>query len=710
MAHEVFISYAREDTAVATAVVERLSTWGVRCWIDRETIAHAHGSEWSREIVAAITQSKAVVLVLSRSANESSFVASEAHVAFDRGIPILPFRIEDVPPGDSLALYLSRVQWLDAFPIFEQHLETLADRTTRLIDKGGNVGGSAERRRVGLSRLVSGHTTHLLNRGRRWFGDRTAKSPASPPPPPQIVADAEDPSELANAGRWWRLKTMIDACEKERRPLRRLEPWRERVARRLAEFDAAFDGLSKRLGSTSASRLGPDLDRLRQLVADHPRLLELQARIDDRDSELAGLRRQVSDLRTQGRWLAIENAIRRFLLTHQQQSPSLVDAAEHACASAMPEARRLLLLMWTIVAPIVVIGATWLALRVLGVLDGSFIGNFTDEGVLRSIGPAMVAALVQLGVAAAVLSLLLTFIRRRSAAGFTGAALVAIGIAVSLQAAPLLLQAYPALASKGSWWNSLLLGVGPAAAFTLAMTMVAQLATCRATSLAWALPSASTLLGCLAAAALLASTHTESAALVRPEWLRWMPHAAIFAGLLAACGLLAGRLSWWIALAVPTATGAIVGGSWSGVGPLGLQPIAAATVVLFISGCLASPRHSIPGYLAIALLAVLASGIGGAWTSVDAGSFADSGVRLAALAAVWGIACSEVALTHADLLARRVSIRDGLAKLVLLVRSRGTPLAGGWLAETEWYANARRMRPSPSTAPSSSSPRRSSPS
>jgi len=706
MAHEVFISYAREDTAVATAAVECLSKWGVRCWIDRETIAHAHGSEWSREIVAAITQSKAVVLVLSRSANESSFVASEAHVAFDRGIPILPFRIEDVPPGDSLALYLSRVQWLDAFPIFEQHLETLADRTTRLIDKRGAAPGGATRPRVGFWRLISGHATHLLGRGRRWFGDRTAKSSASSAttPSPQDAPEQDDPTMLVRDGRWWRLRTMIDACEREERPLRRLEPWREAVARRMAEFDAAFGELSRRLESTSPSRLGPDLERLRQIVPDHPRLRELQSRFDDRDSELSELRREVSGLRTHDRWLAIENAIRRFLLTHRQQSPSLVEAAEHACASAMPEARRLLLLLWTIVAPIIVITATWMTLSVLGALDGSLTERFTGEGVLRSIGPGMVAALVQLGVAAAVLSLLLTLIRRRSAAGFTGAALVAIGIAVALQAAPLLLQAYPALASEGSWWRALLLGVGPAAAFTLAMTMVAQLATCRATSLAWALPSGSTLLGCLVVAALLASTTTESEALLRPEWLRWLPHAAVFSGLLGASALLAGRLCWWIALAVPTATGAVLGGSWSGEDPLGLQPIAAASVVLFISGCLASPRHSIPGYLAIALLAILASGIGAAWTSVDAGSAADSGVQLAVLAAIWGIACSEVALTHADMLARRVSIRDGLVKLVLLVRSRGTPLAGGWLAETEWCKNARRTRSPISAAKSRINP------
>ncbi len=700
MAHEVFISYAREDTAVATAVVETLSKWGVRCWIDRETIAHAHGSEWSREIVAAITQSKAVVLVLSQSANRSSFVASEAHIAFDRGIPILPFRIEDVPPGDSLALYLSRVQWLDAFPIFETHLETLADRTTRLIDRQGGAPGGSSRRGIGLGRLVSGYAAHLTGRGRSWLGGRSTREsvPTARVEPARESASEEDPATLAKEARWWRLHTLIDGCERAGRPLRRLEPWRETVAAKLAEFDAAFTALSDRLQSTSPSRLGPDLERLRQIVPDHPRLETLQARVDERDTSLQALRQEVGELRREERWLAIENAMRRFLLTHRQHSTSLVDAADEVCSNAKPEARRLLLLIWTLLAPSLVLLATWLALRIVGVLDDSFLARLPESGAMRTIGPPMISALLQLAATTAALSLLLTFLRRSAAAGFAGAAVVAIAAAVLLQAAPWATASFLAPSGGLVEWQEMLVGVVPNVALVLSMATILQSASCRLLGLDWMMPSASMLLACLAAALLLPST-ADSPPVLRPEWLVWLPSAAIFAGLLAAAGLLEGWLRWWMVLVVPSAIGAFAAGSWSGNDPLGWPSIAAAAIVLFVAGCLASPRHSLRGYLAIALLSAVAALVGGAWTDLDRGSAEGVSVRLAALLAIWGIACSEVAISHEDVLSRRVAIMDGATKFVLLLRGIGTPFTGGWLTETDWFVKASRTRPAARPSP-----------
>lgn len=113
--------------------------------------------------------------------------------------------------------------------------------------------------------------------------------------------------------------------------------------------------------------------------------------------------------------------------------------------------------------------------------------------------------------------------------------------------------------------------------------------------------------------------------------------------------------------------------------------------MLFVAGCLASPRHSIPGYLAIALFAMLATLLAQSWIAVDAGVAPQSPVRFAPLLAVWGIACSEVAFANGELLSRRMSIRDGIAKLVLLLRSRGTPVQGAWLSRTKWYEEGQRQ-------------------
>jgi hypothetical protein len=275
---------------------------------------------------------------------------------------------------------------------------------------------------------------------------------------------------------------------------------------------------------------------------------------------------------------------------------------------------------------------------------------------------------------------------------------VAIAAAVLLQAAPWATASFLAPSGGLVEWQEMLVGVVPNVAFVLSMATILQSASCRLLGLDWMMPSASMLLACLAAALLLPST-ADSPPVLRPEWLVWLPSAAIFAGLLAAAGLLEGWLRWWMVLVVPSAIGAFAAGSWSGNDPLGWPSIAAAAIVLFVAGCLASPRHSLRGYLAIALLSAVAALVGGAWTDLDRGSAEGVSVRLAALLAIWGIACSEVAISHEDVLSRRVAIMDGATKFVLLLRGIGTPFTGGWLTETDWFVKASRTRPAARPSP-----------
>lgn len=61
---------------------------GIRCWIDSQTIAHQHGDEWADEIVSAITTSRLMIVVFSQHANESKYVKSEVHKAFDSDVEL----------------------------------------------------------------------------------------------------------------------------------------------------------------------------------------------------------------------------------------------------------------------------------------------------------------------------------------------------------------------------------------------------------------------------------------------------------------------------------------------------------------------------------------------------------------------------------------------------------------------------------------------
>jgi TIR domain len=132
MAFDVFISYPHQDKATADAVCATLEATGVRCWIAPRDVPP--GAEWAGAIVSAIDSCRAMVLIFSEHANRSKQVHREVQRAFDGEKPVVPFRIENIMPEDSLAYYMGSVHWLDALtPPVEQHLKTLAVSVTALL-------------------------------------------------------------------------------------------------------------------------------------------------------------------------------------------------------------------------------------------------------------------------------------------------------------------------------------------------------------------------------------------------------------------------------------------------------------------------------------------------------------------------------------------------------------------------------------------------
>jgi tetratricopeptide (TPR) repeat protein len=131
MAADAFISYAHDDKDVADAACRRLEASGLRCWIAPRDILP--GSTWPGQIVAAINDCKAFVLIYSSSANASEQIKHEVERAGNRGMPIVPLRIENVPPSPDLAYFISNAQWLDAFerPI-DPHLDRLSETLARI--------------------------------------------------------------------------------------------------------------------------------------------------------------------------------------------------------------------------------------------------------------------------------------------------------------------------------------------------------------------------------------------------------------------------------------------------------------------------------------------------------------------------------------------------------------------------------------------------
>ena len=134
MAHDVFISYSAKDRTAADAVCAALESEGIRCWIAPRDILP--GIDWSESIIEAIERARIFVLVFSAAANNSPQIHREVERAINRGVPILPLRIEDARPSRALEYFIGNVAWLDAMtPPLEAHLRRLASRIKMQLDR-----------------------------------------------------------------------------------------------------------------------------------------------------------------------------------------------------------------------------------------------------------------------------------------------------------------------------------------------------------------------------------------------------------------------------------------------------------------------------------------------------------------------------------------------------------------------------------------------
>jgi hypothetical protein len=148
MAHDVFISHSVKDKAVADAVVARLEAESVTCWVAPRDVVP--GADWGESIINAIESSRIMILIFSKSANVSPQIKREVERAVNKGVYIIPFRVDDIPPAKSLEYFISTSQWMDAFsPPLERHLDNLAKTVKSVIKSspltGANVPAQPER-------------------------------------------------------------------------------------------------------------------------------------------------------------------------------------------------------------------------------------------------------------------------------------------------------------------------------------------------------------------------------------------------------------------------------------------------------------------------------------------------------------------------------------------------------------------------------------
>jgi hypothetical protein len=147
MASDVFVSHSIKDKAVGEAIVARLEADSVTCWIAPRDVVP--GADWGESIIDAIESSRIMILIFSRNADASPQIKREVERAVNKGVYIIPFRVDDIPPTKSLEYFISTSQWMDAFsPPLERHLDNLAKTVKAVLARpplpGANVPAQPE--------------------------------------------------------------------------------------------------------------------------------------------------------------------------------------------------------------------------------------------------------------------------------------------------------------------------------------------------------------------------------------------------------------------------------------------------------------------------------------------------------------------------------------------------------------------------------------
>jgi TolB-like protein len=105
---DIFISYSSLDKEKADQLSELLASAGLSVWIDRSGLEVS--TSWSKEIVQAINECKAFIVLLSQASVESHNVIKEVSLASEKRKKILPLDLEPITLSEDLEYQLAGIQ------------------------------------------------------------------------------------------------------------------------------------------------------------------------------------------------------------------------------------------------------------------------------------------------------------------------------------------------------------------------------------------------------------------------------------------------------------------------------------------------------------------------------------------------------------------------------------------------------------------------
>lgn len=114
MNKDVFVSYTTANAAEANSIVAYLESKGVSCYIAPRDVDP--GKPYASNILHAIDNAHAIILVASEAINNSEHVLNELDVIVAKKKFFIPFFIEEFEMNDDYRYYLGRTQRIIAYP------------------------------------------------------------------------------------------------------------------------------------------------------------------------------------------------------------------------------------------------------------------------------------------------------------------------------------------------------------------------------------------------------------------------------------------------------------------------------------------------------------------------------------------------------------------------------------------------------------------
>jgi len=105
---DIFISYSRNDQSQAHALAEKLRAIGMKVWMDQESLIPSE--QWATEVVEAICECSAFLVLLSASSVESHNVLKELSLASEKRKRVIPIDLDPTELPASFQYALAGIQ------------------------------------------------------------------------------------------------------------------------------------------------------------------------------------------------------------------------------------------------------------------------------------------------------------------------------------------------------------------------------------------------------------------------------------------------------------------------------------------------------------------------------------------------------------------------------------------------------------------------